>query len=125
MKALQPLSEVNHKILRLQPISEAEWQIVETASRSADAGFRCTAVIFLGNLEKSPFRVRAHEIMNRLSRDPDEAIRSLSIRVMIQSHDPNAKQRLDEELAANPSPWMKTMLTKIKSKYDLLYAGKV
>lgn len=125
MEAIKPLNDVNRKILHHRPISDAEWEVVEAGSRSDDAGFRSTAVIFLSNLESSTYRERAHEIMNRLSRDPYEGVRSLSIRVMVQSHDANAKQRLDEELASNPSPWEQNMLSKIKTKYDLIYAGKM
>ena len=87
---LYSILKVEQKLYTGNTISEPEFALLEEASKSPHIQFRSEALLYLGRLDRTQFRDRAHEIMHRLALDPDPGTRSIAIIDLVESHDADA-----------------------------------
>jgi hypothetical protein len=115
---LLALTKVQDKMRGHKSISEDEWKLVEDASQSKALEFRVNSLEGLNDLEGTPYRDRAHEIMRRLVNDSDASTAALALTRCVESHDPQVPE-LIAEAEKNPSKIMQNQVVLIKKRWKM------
>jgi len=115
---LYDLRKVQIKMGKHEPISDAEWNYVDGASRSKALEFRVNSLQGLPALEETSYRNRAHEVMRRLANDTDPATAALALTLLVETHDEQAP-KLFAMAKKNPAPIMQSQVAMLAKKWKL------